>query len=102
MVLARALVGRPRLVVADEPTSMVDATLRGSIVALMRDLSDRHGIAFLVITHDLDVAGAVAEEVAVMQAGRIVESGRTADVFTSPAHPYTRSLLEAATAVGRL
>ena len=102
VVLARALVGRPRLVVADEPTSMVDATLRGSIVSLMRDLSARHGIAFLVITHDLDVAGAVAEEVAVMQAGRIVESGRTAEVFMSPAHPYTRSLLAAATAVGRL
>ena len=102
VVLARALVGRPRLVVADEPTSMVDATLRGGIVSLMRDLRDRHGIAFLVITHDLDVAAAVAEEVAVMQAGRIVESGRTAEVFRSPAHPYTQSLLEAATAVGRL
>jgi ABC-type glutathione transport system ATPase component len=102
VVLARALVGRPRLVVADEPTSMVDATLRGSIVALLRDLRDRHGIAFLVITHDLDVAGAVAEEVAVMQEGRIVESGLTAEVFTSPSHPYTRSLLQAATAVGRL
>jgi peptide/nickel transport system ATP-binding protein len=101
VVLARALVGRPRLVVADEPTSMVDATLRGSIVALMRELSARHGIAFLVITHDLDVAGAVAEQVAVMREGRIVESGRTAEVFTSPAHPYTQSLLEAATAVGR-
>lgn len=102
VVLARALVGRPRLVVADEPTSMVDATLRGSIVGLMRDLSARHGIAFLVITHDLDVAGAVAEEVAVMHQGRIVESGLTADVFTSPTHPYTRSLLAAAKAVGRL
>jgi peptide/nickel transport system ATP-binding protein len=102
VVLARALVGRPRLVVADEPTSMVDATLRGSIVTLMRDLSARHGIAFLVITHDLDVAAAVAEQVAVMQAGRIVESGRHAEVFTSPAHAYTQSLLDAATAVGRL
>lgn len=102
VVLARALVGRPRLVVADEPTSMVDATLRGSIVTLMRDLSARHGIAFLVITHDLDVAGAVAEQVAVMRAGRIVESGRTAEVFRSPAHPYTQTLLQAATAVGRL
>ena len=102
VVLARALVGRPRLVVADEPTSMVDATLRGSIVTLMRDLSARHGIAFLVITHDLDVAGAVAEQVAVMRNGRIVESGRTAEVFRSPAHPYTRTLLQAATAVGRI
>ena len=102
VVLARALVGRPRLVVADEPTSRVDATLRGGIVSLMRDLRARHGIAFLVITHDLDVAGAVAEEVAVMQDGRIVESGRTAEVFASPSHPYTRSLLDAATAVGRL
>jgi peptide/nickel transport system ATP-binding protein len=102
VVLARALIGRPRLVVADEPTSMVDATLRGGIVSLMRDLRDRHGIAFLVITHDLDVAGAVADEVAVMQSGRIVESARTAEVFRSPEHPYTRSLLQAANAIGRL
>jgi ABC-type glutathione transport system ATPase component len=77
VVLARALVGRPRLVVADEPTSMVDATLRAGIVALIRQLRDRHGIAFLVITHDLDMAGAVAEQVAVMQRGRLVECGPT-------------------------
>ena len=100
--LARALVGRPRLVVADEPTSMVDATLRGEIVKLIRDLRDRHGIAFLIITHDLDMAGAVGEQVAVMQHGRIVESGLTADVFRSPEDPYTRALLEAAAGVGRL
>ena len=102
VVLARALVGRPRLVVADEPTSMVDATLRGEIVKLIRDLRDRHGIAFLVITHDLDLAGAVGEQVAVMRHGRIVESGRTADVFRSAEDPYTRALLEAAAGVGRL
>jgi ABC-type glutathione transport system ATPase component len=102
VVLARALVGRPRLVVADEPTSMVDATLRGSIVRLIRDLRDRHGIAFLVITHDLDMAGAVAEQVAVMQQGRLVECGRTAEVFASPADGYTKTLLRAAAEVGRL
>jgi len=102
VVLARALVGRPRLVVADEPTSMVDATLRGSIVQLIRDLRDRHGIAFLVITHDLDMAGAVGEQVAVMQRGQLVECGRTVDVFQSPSDPYTRMLLRAATEVGRL
>ena len=102
VVLARALVGRPRLVVADEPTSMVDATLRGDIVRLIRDLRDRHGIAFLVVTHDLDMVGAVAEQVAVMQQGRMVESGRTADVFRSPADPYTKALLGAAAGVGRL
>jgi peptide/nickel transport system ATP-binding protein len=102
VVLARALVGRPRLVVADEPTSMVDATLRGSIVQLIRDLRDHHGIAFLVITHDLDMAGAVGEQVAVMQHGRLVECGRTAEVFHSPKHPYTKMLLHAAAEVGRL
>ncbi|MDQ1359064.1 MAG: peptide/nickel transport system ATP-binding protein [Acidimicrobiaceae bacterium] len=102
VVLARALVGRPRLVVADEPTSMVDATLRASIVKLIRDLRDSHGIAFLVITHDLDMAGAVAEQVAVMQRGRLVECGRTAEVFTSPTHDYTKALLRAAAEVGRL
>ena len=102
VVLARALVGRPRLVVADEPTSMVDATLRGSIVSLMRDLRERHGIAFLVITHDLDMAGAVAEQVAVMQRGRLVECGRTPEVFASPSDDYTKMLLRAAAEVGRL
>ena len=102
VVLARALVGRPRLVVADEPTSMVDATLRGTIVELIRRLRDRHGISFLVITHDLDMAGAVSEEVAVMQRGRLVECGPTAEVFRSPTHPYTRELLSAAAEVGRL
>ncbi|MGH9278826.1 MAG: ABC transporter ATP-binding protein [Acidimicrobiales bacterium] len=100
VVLARALVGRPRLVVADEPTSMVDATLRGSIVQLIRDLRDRHGIAFLVVTHDLDMAAAVSEEVAVMQHGRLVECGRTEDVFSDPQDPYTRALLAAAADVG--
>ena len=102
VVLARALVGRPRLVVADEPTSMVDATLRGTIVGLIRQLRDRHGIAFLVITHDLDMAAAVAEEVAVMQRGRLVECGPTEQVFRSPNDPYTRQLLRAAAEVGRL
>ena len=102
VVLARALVGRPRLVVADEPTSMVDATLRASIVSLIRQLRERYGIAFLVITHDLDMAGAVAEQVAVMRRGQLVECGSTADVFSRPSHPYTRELLQAAADVGRL
>lgn len=101
VVLARALVGRPRLVVADEPMSMVDATLRASIVNLVRQLRDRHGIAFLVITRDLDMAGAVGEKVAVMKSGRIVECGRTSDVFKSPADAYTRALLHAAAEGGR-
>jgi peptide/nickel transport system ATP-binding protein len=102
VVLARALIGRPRLVVADEPTSMVDATLRAGIVNLIRQLRDRHDIAFLVITHDLDMAGAVAEQVAVMRRGRVVEFGRTAEVFTAPRDPYTKMLLRAAAEVGRL
>ena len=102
VVLARALIGRPRLVVADEPTSMVDATLRAGIVALIRELRDRHGIAFLVITHDLDLAGAVAEQVAVMQRGRLVECGPTPEVFASPSDDYTKMLLRAAAEVGRL
>ncbi|HET7719536.1 MAG TPA: dipeptide/oligopeptide/nickel ABC transporter ATP-binding protein, partial [Acidimicrobiales bacterium] len=75
VVLARALVGRPRLVVADEPTSMVDATLRGSIVTLMRDLSARHGIAFLVITHDVQMVLRIADELVVLQDGAVVERG---------------------------
>ncbi len=102
VAIARALVVRPELVVADEPTSMVDATLRGTIVRLIRDLRDHHGIAFLVITHDLDMAGAVAEQVAVMQRGRLVECGPTPEVFASPSDDYTKMLLRAAADVGRL
>ena len=99
VVLARALVGRPRLVVADEPTSMVDATLRGTIATLIRDLRDRHGIAFLVITHDLAFAAAVGEQIAVMQTGRLVECGRTDEVFSAPRDPYTQTLMRCAMAV---
>jgi ABC-type microcin C transport system duplicated ATPase subunit YejF len=80
----------------------VASTIRGSIVALIRRLRDHHGIAFLVITHDLDMAGAVSDQVAVMQRGRLVECGPTAGVFTAPAHDYTRKLLLAAAEVGRL
>jgi peptide/nickel transport system ATP-binding protein len=81
---------------------MVDATLRAGIVALIRRLRDGFGIAFLVITHDLDMAAAVAEQVAVMQRGRLVECGPTPEVFASPSHDYTKTLLKAAAEVGRL
>lgn len=68
---------------------------------LIHELRDRHGIAFLVMTHDLDLAGAVAEQVAVMQRGRVVECGRTEDALGAPRHPYTRTLVEAASQWGR-
>lgn len=95
VAIARALAGEPRLVIADEPTSMVDASLRAGILGLIRGMRRRHGTAFVVITHDLAVARHVSDRVVVMQAGRIVEIGATARVVAAPQHEHTRALLAA-------
>jgi peptide/nickel transport system ATP-binding protein len=99
--LARALGVGAGLIVADEPTSMVDASIRRSILDLMRRLKEKQGIAFLLITHDIATAGYFAEEIAVMFAGRIVERGPTAAVMDDPRHPYARLLLSAVPRPGR-
>jgi oligopeptide/dipeptide ABC transporter ATP-binding protein len=93
--IARALALHPRFIVADEPTSGLDVSAVGSVLNLMTGLAKRLGLTYLVITHDLEVIGYIADTVAVMYLGQIVEVGPAEDIFASPAHPYTQALLEA-------
>ncbi|MDH4119598.1 MAG: ABC transporter ATP-binding protein [Acidimicrobiia bacterium] len=93
VVIAGAMVLEPRLLLADEPVASLDASIRGEILALMRNLVDTMGLAILVVTHDLGLAWNIADRVAVMYLGRIVESGPTEELLASPKHPYTRALL---------
>ena len=95
VAIARALVLEPELIVADEPVSMVDASSRAEILYLLRELQERHGTAFLYITHDIATAYHFSHRVAVMYLGRIVESGPTRQVVENPLHPYTEALLRA-------
>ncbi len=99
VALARALVGRPELVVADEPTSMLDASLRAEMLALLTQIRAAHGTAFVFVTHDLAMARYVADGIAVLQEGRLVEQGPTESVIGRPEHPYTRTLLAASESV---
>ncbi len=93
--IARALVLQPGYIVADEPVSMIDASSRAEVLALLRDLQRRYSIAFLYITHDIASAAHFSDRVAVMYLGRIVEMGPPAEVIGRPLHPYTQALIEA-------
>lgn len=95
VLIAIALACRPALVVADEPTSALDVTIQSQILALLKKLKEELRLALLLITHDLGVVAQLADRVAVMQAGKIVEQAATAALFASPRHPYTRQLLDA-------
>jgi peptide/nickel transport system ATP-binding protein len=92
--VARALALNPRLIIADEPTAGLDVSVQGEILNLMADLQAEHGLSYLVITHNLPVVRHIADRIAIMYLGRIVENGPTADIFANPAHPYTRALVE--------
>ncbi len=93
VVIAGALVLNPSVIVADEPVSSLDASVRGEILALLLKLRDELGLTVLVVTHDLGLAWNIADRIAVMYLGRIVEIGSTEDVLERPKHPYTRALL---------
>ncbi|MCB0042970.1 MAG: ATP-binding cassette domain-containing protein [Caldilinea sp.] len=93
VAIAAALVLEPQLLIADEPVSMLDVSIRAEILNLLADLKQTRNIAILFITHDLGTVSAVADRIAVMYLGRIVETGTVAEVMTAPQHPYTRALL---------
>jgi peptide/nickel transport system ATP-binding protein len=93
-MIAMALANEPKLLIADEPTTALDVTVQAQILALLSDLQHRLGMAIVIITHDLGVVAEIADEIAVMYAGRIVERGTTAEIFGAPEHPYTWGLLK--------
>ncbi len=95
VVIAMAIACRPRLLIADEPTTALDVTIQAQILELMRELRRQEGSAILLITHDMGVIARMADRVAVIYAGQIVESAPLADLLTAPLHPYTRLLLAA-------
>jgi oligopeptide/dipeptide ABC transporter ATP-binding protein len=95
VMIAMAIVNRPQLLIADEPTTALDVTIQQQILDLLNDLRHKFGLAMLFISHDLAVVSHVADRVAVMYAGSLVELGAKADIFRAPAHPYTQGLLRA-------
>lgn len=94
VAIAVALACDPEVLLADEPTTALDVTVQAGILHLIRDLVDEENLAVLLVTHDLGVMSAVADDVAVMRYGEVVEAGSRHDVFTSPQHDYTKTLLE--------
>jgi len=95
IMIAMAVVNRPALLIADEPTTALDVTVQAQILELLAELRAKFGLAMLFISHDLAVVSHVADRIAVMYAGNLVELGSKRDIFTAPAHPYTRGLLNA-------
>ncbi|MBD1897064.1 ABC transporter ATP-binding protein [Coleofasciculus sp. FACHB-129] len=96
VAIARALITRPKLLICDEPVSMLDASVQTQVLELMLELKREFDLTYLFITHDLSVARFLCDRIAVMNAGRIVELGSTHEIFTNPQHPYTQTLLQAA------
>jgi oligopeptide/dipeptide ABC transporter ATP-binding protein len=92
VMIAMALANRPKLLVADEPTTALDVTVQAQILALIRELQQETGMSVLLITHDLGIVAEVADQVSVMYAGQVVEDASTRDLFKDPRHPYTRGL----------
>ena len=101
VMIAMALAGNPRLIIADEPTTALDVTIQAQILRLLRSLKEQLGSAVLLITHDLGVVAGMADFVVVMYAGRVVERGTAEDIFYRPAHPYTIGLMASKPVVGK-
>ena len=102
VAIARALITRPKLLICDEPVSMLDASVQSQVLELMLELKEEFDLTYLFITHDLWVARFLCDRIAVMSAGKIVELGKTETIFTHPQHPYTQTLLGAAPLLSRL
>ena len=95
VAIARALASRPELLLLDEPVSALDVSVRAQVLNLLADLRERHGLAWLMVSHDLAVVRGISERIVVLRRGRVVESGATDDVLSRPQHPYTRLLVDA-------
>lgn len=93
VMIAMAVSCKPSLLIADEPTTALDVTVQKTIIELLKNLQKKHGMSIIFITHDLGVIAEIADNVAVMYKGKIVEQGKAADIFTNPQHPYTKGLL---------
>ena len=100
IVGAIAISCEPRLLIADEPTTSLDVTIQAQYLSLLRDLQREYGLALIFITHNLGIVAKMCDAVAVMYAGRLVESGPVRQIFNSPAHPYTKALIESIPRLG--
>jgi peptide/nickel transport system ATP-binding protein len=102
VAIARALITRPKLLICDEPVSMLDASVQAQVLSLMLELKQEFNLTYLFITHDLWVARYLCDRIAVMNGGKIVELGSTHDIFNYPQHPYTKTLLKAAPLLSKI
>jgi oligopeptide transport system ATP-binding protein len=102
VAIARAIILKPRLVVLDEPTSALDRAVQIGILDLLERLQEEYGLAYVLISHDLAVIRAVADEIAVMKDGRIIEQGPAREIVEGPREPYTRALISAAVETGEV
>lgn len=101
IAIARALIGDPELIVADEPLSALDVSIQSKILNLMGDIREKHGISYFFITHDFGVVRHLADRVAVLYLGQIMELASADDIFATPSHPYTHALFDAVPRIGR-
>ncbi len=101
VMIAMALSCNPAILIADEPTTALDVTIEAQILQLLKDLQKDYGMSIIFITHDLGVIGEIADEVIVMYVGKVVESGKTAELFDNPLHPYTKALFQSRPEIGK-